>query len=100
MNNIPIQAIPNQRFGVRLGGKRFEIVLKGIDDFVVVSISIAGVVIVEGWRAVSGSPLIPFKYLEDGNLIFITENEDYPNWRLFNSSQRLVYLTADEIASI
>lgn len=100
MNIIPLQPIPNQRLRIPLSGRRFELVIKGIEEYITVDVLIDGEVVLEGIRAVAGTPIIPYRYLEYGNILFITENDEYPNWRLFNSSQRLVYLTPDEIGEL
>lgn len=99
MIQVPVEAIPNQTFGVRLDNERYSLTLKAIDDNVAVTIVRDGVTLVSNQRAVAGSPLLPYTYLESGNFIFVTENDEAPSWRLFNATQFLVYLTASEVAT-
>jgi len=42
-------------------------------------------------------PLIPYRYLEEGNFIFITANQEYPDYRQFGTTQFLFYATQEEL---
>jgi len=51
-------------------------------------------------RAVSGFPLIPYSYLQNGNFTFITSNNEYPDWRQFGITQYLIYASKSELEEI
>lgn len=98
MQTIPLQPVPNQEFQIRLDDDRYSFEIKAVGDGVVVSVTRNGVLIISGFRAVAGTPLIPYDYLEQGNFLFVTDEDQIPEWRLFNSTQSLVYFSASEIA--
>lgn len=97
--NVSILPIPNQRFGIRLDGDRYEIELKSCNNIMCVTILRNDILLVSGFRCVAGTPLLPYRYLERGNFIFVTENDELPDYTKFGSTQSLVYITAQEIAN-
>jgi len=98
MNSVPLEAIPNQTFRVPLDGSLWELQLKALSNVMVVTIKRDTVTLVENMRAVAGTPLIPYAYLEYGNFIFVTENDELPYWTQFGVTQSLIYLTRAETA--
>lgn len=100
MINVAIDSVPNQQFTIRLDNNRYSISIKSTDNVMAVTIVRNDSVIVSGQRAVAGGPIIPYLYQEDGNLIFLTENDDLPDYTKFNSSQSLIYMTIDELVAI
>lgn len=56
--------------------------------------------VVSGMRAVAGTFLIPYKYLESGNFLIITANEEYPDYRQFGVSQYLIYFPQAELEAL
>lgn len=46
------------------------------------------------------SPLLPYRYLESGNFVMICDDELYPDYRLFNDTQTLVYVTTAELEAL
>lgn len=107
MITIPISNIPNQSLSIALDGNNYTIRLHACSDVLAVGVGIMAVdiarnttAIVTGTRAVHGFPLIPYRYLEDGNFIITTNNDEYPNWRLFGINQFLVYASMTEIEEI
>lgn len=97
MKNIAIQAIPNQAFTINLDSERFDFTIKETRGCMSVSITRDDIVLVEGFRMVAGTPLIPFKYLQKGNFFLITESQDLPYYTQFGVTQQLIYLTIDEV---
>lgn len=63
-------------------------------------ISRDGELLLSGARVLSGEALIPYKYLEKGNFIFITVGGSLPFFEFFNQTQILVYVGQDEIDAI
>lgn len=100
MKNIPIQAIPNQSFSIILDSNTWNIVLKTVEDITVVSLNLNGVDVVDSARAVAGSFVIPSKYEESGNFIFVTGSNQLPYYTEFGVTQALIYASADELANI
>jgi hypothetical protein len=101
MQTVPLEPIPNQRLGIRLGGDRYDITLKEVGGVMSVTILRGDVTLVQGLRCVAGTPLIPYSYLAtSGNFIFVTENEELPDWRLFGSTQTLVYASSAELGAL
>lgn len=116
MIKIPLTNIPNQSLNIVLDGNNYVIRIHACGDSTI-SASVASlrtlgngilavdiirndVVIVTGMRAVSGTPLIPYTYLEDGNFIFITQNDQYPNWRLLGINQFLLFASQAELDAL
>lgn len=101
MLNIPLQAVPNQTFSIQLDENNYNIRIHDCGgDIMSVSVSIDNVVIIEGVRAVNGTPIIPYTYLENGNFAFLTMNDEYPHWSRFAVDQFLFYASQDEIDAI
>lgn len=107
MINIPISAIPSQSLSVNLDGNLYDLRIHACDDngtpgteIMAVDLTINNVVIVTGVRALSDFPIIPAQYLENGNFIISTMNDDYPDWRQFGVTQSLIYASQAEIDAL
>lgn len=105
---IPITNIPNQSLSIPLDDNNYEIRIHCCNDNFELGTSIMAVdifkndeAIVLGMRAQCGTPLLPFPYMQtDGNFIFVTSNDEYPNWRLFGVNQYLIYVSRTELQGI
>lgn len=107
MIQIPLQAIPNQSLSLRLDGNQYDLRVHACRDnsqfgtgVMAFDIIRDNVVIVTGARATPGFPLIPARYLENGNFIVITMNGAYPDWRQFGITQQLVFASETELETI
>lgn len=100
MISIPLAAIPNQSLSAHLDDQRYDIVIKETRGVMSASISRDDVKLVDNCRIVAGTPLLPYKYQEEGNLFLLTESEDLPDWTKFGISQTLVYVSIEEIGLI
>lgn len=100
MEAISLQPIPNQELNVRLDGRRFGLRIKEAAGVMVADVSVDGVTILEAVRIVAGTPIIPYRYLEAGNLLLLTDGGDLPDYAQFGVTQSLVYLSAAEIAAL
>lgn len=101
MNLIELEAVPNQSFVVYMEGSRYELIVKETNlNAMAVTIFRNGSILLNGMRCVTGTPLIPYEYMEDGNFAFITENGEFPNWEKFGRTQFLVYLTRAEVEAL
>ncbi len=97
---IRLQAIPTQSLNATRNGDRYRIVLKFDGENVNYDIFRNEINILYGFQAVAGSPLIPYQYLESGNFIFVTENDELPDYTKFGVTQFLLYVTQDELESV
>lgn len=95
---LPLEAIPNQSFFVRLEDVRYFVELKEAGGMMTATIDRAGVRLVTGVRCAAGTPLLPYRYMETGNFVFIADPGVIPYFTDFDSSCQLVYLPAAEVA--
>ena len=58
-----------------------------------------GEMIVNNRRAVAGMPIIPSRYLNDGNFIIVTDNDELPYYTNFEGDNVFVWVTNEEIDS-
>jgi hypothetical protein len=108
MINIPVSNIPNQSLSIQIDNINYIIRIHACNDnqdlgtnILAVDIIKDNTIVVTGMRAVSGTPLLPYPYLTtDGNFIFVTQNDEYPNWRLLGVNQYLIYVSFSEIRDI
>jgi len=100
MQTIQLQAIPNQSFTIQLDNSLYQFTIKAAPQgFMYVNIIRNNVSIVLGMRAVAGTYLIPYKYLESGNFLIVTQNQEYPYYTEFGVSQYLIYLSPSDLES-
>lgn len=97
-DRIRLASIPSQELNVTRDGDRYQITLKA-DEYgdIIADIYRDDEPLLTGFFVVAGLPLIPYEHLENGNFIFVTDDDDHPNYEKFGSSQYLIYLTADEM---
>jgi hypothetical protein len=100
MQIVPIQAIPNQNFSVVLDGNQWDIGIRTTNGCISVSMSINGIPVFSNMRAVAGTRIIPSKYQEAGNFVFITQNYEVPEYTQFGVTQFLVYASQTEIDAV
>lgn len=98
--NIPIQAIPSQSFSTALENNQWDIDLKTTNGTVSISLTLNGVPLIENIRVVGGAAIIPAKYQEVGNFVLVTQSYQIPDYTQFGISQQLIYIDAEEVASI
>lgn len=100
MRLVPLAAIPNQSFTATLDQVRWVVRLVEASGVMAADVTRDGVLLLTGQRIVAGEPIVPYRYLQTGNFIFLTDGDDLPQWSLFGFSQYLFYLSADEIAGL
>lgn len=101
MRVIPLSSVPNQSFSVQLDGNRWDFVIKQANASMVVNLTLNDEIILMGSRVVSGTPLIPYQFLQgSGNFILLTEDEELPEWSRFGIDQQLIYGSFDELSAI
>jgi hypothetical protein len=99
MQSIPLQAIPNQSFSITLDGNQWNFTLKTTNGVISVTLAKNNVTLIENMRAVANGLIIPAKYLEDGNFLFLTQNFQLPDYTQFGVTQLLIYITAAELTA-
>lgn len=98
MRNISLDAVPNQELSVTLDGNRWDITIKECNGVMCCTLRLNDVTLLSGQRIVAGSPLIPYRYMQDsGNFWLLTEDDELPYYTLFGVDQQLVYASAGEI---
>jgi hypothetical protein len=100
MIDIELAAIPNQTVSIRLDDQLYRITVKETRGTMAVDIVRDDETLVQGARIVAGTPLLPYLYMEVGNFVLLTEDEEYPYYTKFGDSQNLVYVTPAEIATL
>lgn len=107
MLNIPLNNIANQNFQIVLDNNQYDITLKSCRNSGAIGVEVMAItiirnneIIVSGFRCVPSYPLIPYKYLQEGNFVFLTQNDMYPDWRLFGVNQYLIYISPTELENI
>ena|SRR5271165_389549 len=107
MIQVPLANIANQSLSIQLDTNNYVFNLYAGEDNIdgtsgITSMDVIrdNTVILTGMRVVCGTPVIPYLYLENGNFIFITMNDEYPDWRLFGITQFLVFASASELEAI
>lgn len=98
MIEIPLAAVPNQSFSIRLEDNLYNFTIKETNGCMGVTIVRNDITILSNVRAVSKYLLIPYQYLESGNFYITTLNDDLPYWDKFGISQSLIYVTVAELA--
>ena len=107
MIQIPISNIPNQSLSINLAGINTILIFMRAattdvpgTGIVAFDVSINNVVIVTGIRALPDFPIIPSQYLENGNFLVETMNDEYPDWRQFGITQFLIFASEVELQTI
>lgn len=101
MQYLTLQQIPSQVVIATLDGFRYEITIKDAGGFMVCGVVRDGETLLEpGFRIVNGSPLIPYRYMENGNFTFEIPDDEEPDYNQFESTQFLIYASPEELDSI
>lgn len=100
MIEIALAVIPNQAFSIRLDNQVYDVTLKETDGVMSATIVRDGVTILSGTRVVAGTPLIPYEYLESGNFMLLTDDDDLPDYTKFGISQSLIYASQAELEAL
>lgn len=97
MLNIPLLTVPNQSLSISANDQIWTVRLKDIGGNIYADITMGDVALVEGQRVVAGQPIIPYAHLAgNGNFVFITDNDEIPNWEHLGVDQQLLYVFPSE----
>jgi len=100
MITLVLEQTPNQTLHFSNNGVRYDATIKDINGIMSVDMSINLVPVITGHRIGAGIPFLPYKYIEDGNFMIVTENDELPYWDKFGDTQTLFFVSADEIEAI
>lgn len=102
MMQVPITNLPNQSLSINLDQSQYDIRLHSNQDGSLTYIDIIrdNVTILSGQRAVAGFPIIPYPYLEDGNFVILTNDDDYPEYSQFGITQFMIFASQTELDAI
>lgn len=100
MQLISLSAIANQSFTVQLDSNIYEMTLNEINGLMAATLTINGTVVISGTRLVPETPILPYRYQENGNFILFTEEDEYPYYTEFGVTQYLLYLSQAEIEAL
>ena len=97
---MPLQAGADQQFTVVLDNNEWNFTIKEAKGIMAVSISRNGETLISNVRAVAAMRLLGSLYQEQGNFIFTTLNNELPDYKMFGTSQFLVYYSPEELEEI
>lgn len=99
---IPILNVPNQSFSVQLDENFYNFDIFSTNGAMSFNLSRNNIVLLTGFRLVSGSLLMQYPYLENqmGNFFFRTLNQSIADYAQFGISQNLIYLSNAELLLI
>jgi hypothetical protein len=100
MKEIALDTSPNQSLSVTLDGDLYDLTIKETNGTMAITISRNNETILDSVRMVAGTPLIPYSYLEKGNFMLLTNDEEYPYYTQFGITQTLIYASQDELDAL
>ena len=100
MRVVPIEPVPNQELTLNMDGVRWTLRLKVAQTSMVADVLRNDDSLVLGQRIAVGTPILPYAYMQgDGNFIFLTDNEQLPDWQQFGRTQQLLYVAPGELSN-
>ncbi len=99
MLQINLAAIPYQALSVNIDTVRYDLRIFLATNVMCADLSINGTPILTSNRLVAGAFMIPYRYLENGNFLITTLNDDIPYYEQFGTTQFLTYLSQAELES-
>lgn len=101
MYNVPLKQVPNQVFSVALNGKDYRIALRTIQGMTFMSCWVDGVLLFYNQLCTPNNWVNVYDYISvNGRFYFESLGDEYPNYRSFGVSQRLLFLTPDEVVEV
>jgi hypothetical protein len=95
---VTLQPVANQQLSATFGDDRYQMTLKETNGVMAVTLIRNDETLYTNLRTVAGTPLIPYRYQQRGNLIFETQDEEIPYYNQFGITQFLIYASASEIS--
>jgi|FreactcultureFD7_1027221.scaffolds.fasta_scaffold76176_2 hypothetical protein len=101
MLNIPLAAVPNQSLSVTLNSNQYDLRLHYCaNDVMAIDLTINEVILLTGIRLVPNFPVIVSEYMQNGNFILQTVDNEYPDYTRFGIDQFLIYASPAELEAI
>lgn len=97
MREIMLQAVPNQRIDVSVGGVAWRIDIKAVTGGMAASVWADNELLISGTRILANSLILPFKYLAIYGNFIIDCGGNPIDWQLFGRSQALYFIEPDEL---
>lgn len=97
---LTLAAVPDQSFTTVLQGITYTLRLFLMANVMCCDLDINGIRIISGVRLVAGAPIIPYDYLQNGNFMVVTLNDEIPYYDQFNETQFLIYYTQAELEAL
>lgn len=98
MKLLKIQDIPNQVFTTTIGEDNYRIAIRTIQGLSFMSVWKNDIVLFYNQVCVPNEFVNPYNYLsESGKFYFESLDGEYPNYKQFNVTQFLYFLSADEV---
>ena len=99
MEQIDIQALPNQSFSYTNGDNTFDLLIKEANGSMYMSITVNGTDIIDSVRIMPNQVIIPYLHLETGNFVITAQGDDNVYYDQFGVTQNLIYLTASDLVT-
>jgi hypothetical protein len=100
MIEVTLKPVANQSVSIILDGSRYDLAIKEANGVMVADVARDNVILVSGARIVAKTPLLPYDYLQEGNFVIATENDELPDWPGFGTTQALLYVSPAEIEAL
>lgn len=97
---IELRQIKSQRASIRLDENLYEFRVYSVQGGMAFDMIRDEVLILSGFRLVSGTPLIPYQHLESGNFMMIIPDNELPDYNQFGITQNLIYFSDSELVAI
>lgn len=97
MREIMLQAVPNQRIDVSVGGVAWRIDINTVTGGMAATVWADNELLISGTRILTNSLILPFKYLSIYGNFIIDSGGNPIDWRLFGRSQALYFIEPDEL---
>jgi hypothetical protein len=100
MLEINLAPIPYQSLSVNIDSIRYDLRIFLATNVMCCDLAINGIPVLTSTRLIAGGFIIPYRYLENGNFLITTLNDELPYYEQFGTTQFLTYLTQDELENI
>lgn len=96
--NIAIKNVPNQEFTTAIDNVFYRVDLRTIQENTYMSVWANGELLFYNQLCVPNEYVNPYKYLSiNGRFYFSCLDNEYPFFKNFNNTQKLLFYTTDEV---
>ena len=97
---VDLQPLRSQQVFVQLDNVQHELRVYQSGGGVAYDLTRENVVVLQGQRLIVNSPLIPYGYLSNGNLILISTSDNLADYNEFGLTQTLMFFSGSELEAI